>query len=71
MLPAKSVGGDFFDFIPLGENLLGIAVGDVSDKGVPAALFMAMVRSLLRAEAPTQVGLSKRCFAALTSILWI
>jgi len=51
MLPAKSVGGDFFDFIPLGENLLGIAVGDVSDKGVPAALFMAMVRSLLRAEA--------------------
>ena len=51
MLPAKSVGGDFFDFIPLGDNMLGIAVGDVSDKGVPAALFMAMVRSLLRAEA--------------------
>jgi serine phosphatase RsbU (regulator of sigma subunit)/CRP-like cAMP-binding protein len=51
MMPAKSVGGDFFDFIPLGDNLLGIAVGDVSDKGVPAALFMAMVRSLLRAEA--------------------
>ena len=51
MIPAKSVGGDFFDFIPLGEDLLGIAVGDVSDKGIPAALFMAMVRSLLRAEA--------------------
>jgi len=51
MVPAKSVGGDFFDFIPLGNNLLGIAIGDVSDKGVPAALFMAMVRSLLRAEA--------------------
>jgi serine phosphatase RsbU (regulator of sigma subunit) len=51
MIPAKSVGGDFFDFIPLGEDSLGIAVGDVSDKGMPAALFMAMVRSLLRAEA--------------------
>jgi serine phosphatase RsbU (regulator of sigma subunit)/CRP-like cAMP-binding protein len=51
MIPAKSVGGDFFDFIPLGKDLLGIAVGDVSDKGIPAALFMAMVRSLLRAEA--------------------
>jgi len=51
MIPAKSVGGDFFDFIPLGEDLLCIAVGDVSDKGIPAALFMAMVRSLLRAEA--------------------
>jgi serine phosphatase RsbU (regulator of sigma subunit)/CRP-like cAMP-binding protein len=51
MIPAKSVGGDFFDFIPLGEDLMGIAVGDVSDKGIPAAIFMAMVRSLLRAEA--------------------
>jgi serine phosphatase RsbU (regulator of sigma subunit) len=50
MIPAKSVGGDFFDFIPLGGDSLGIAVGDVSDKGIPAALFMAMVRSLLRAE---------------------
>ena len=51
MIPAKFVGGDFFDFIPLGSDSLAIAVGDVSDKGVPAALFMAMVRSLLRAEA--------------------
>jgi serine phosphatase RsbU (regulator of sigma subunit)/CRP-like cAMP-binding protein len=59
MLPAKSVGGDFFDFIPMGENLLGIAVGDVSDKGVPAALFMAMVRSLLRAEAHPGRSLQK------------
>ena len=60
MIPAKSVGGDFFDFIPMGSDSLGIAVGDVSDKGVAAALFMAMVRSLLRAEAhpgqsPTEV----------------
>ncbi len=51
MTPAKAVGGDFFDFIPLGPDRLGIAVGDVSGKGVPAALFMAMARSLLRSEA--------------------
>ena len=51
MLPAKYVGGDFYDFIPFGGSSLGIAVGDVSDKGLAAALFMAMVRSLLRAEA--------------------
>jgi serine phosphatase RsbU (regulator of sigma subunit) len=60
MVPAKTVGGDFFDFIPLGPDALGVAIGDVSGKGVPAALFMAMARSLLRAEArsslsPTEV----------------
>jgi phosphoserine phosphatase RsbU/P len=51
MEPARAVGGDFFDFILLDEEHLGIAVGDVSGKGVPAALFMAMTRTLLRAEA--------------------
>jgi phosphoserine phosphatase RsbU/P len=51
MMPARSVGGDLYDFIPLGRDRIGIAVGDVSDKGVPAAIFMALTRSLLRAEA--------------------
>jgi serine phosphatase RsbU (regulator of sigma subunit) len=51
IIPAKSVGGDFYDFIPMGDEFVGIAIGDVSGKGIPAALFMAMVRSLLRAEA--------------------
>ena len=49
--PMTSVGGDFFDFIPLGEGQLGLAVGDVSGHGVPAAIFMALTFSLLRAEA--------------------
>jgi len=51
MAPAKAVGGDLFDFILLDEDNLGIAIGDVSGKGVPAAIFMAMTRSLMRAEA--------------------
>jgi serine phosphatase RsbU (regulator of sigma subunit) len=51
MVPARAVGGDFFDFIPLSQDSLGIAIGDVSDKGVPAALFMALTSSMLRAEA--------------------
>lgn len=51
MCPARQVGGDLFDFIPLDAGKLGILIGDVSDKGVPAALYMAVVRSLVRAEA--------------------
>jgi phosphoserine phosphatase RsbU/P len=51
MVPARMVGGDFFDFIPLDENRLAIVVGDVTDKGMPAALFMALSYSFLRSEA--------------------
>jgi phosphoserine phosphatase RsbU/P len=50
-MPARTVGGDLYDFIPLGKGRLGIAIGDVSDKGVPAAIFMALTSSILRAEA--------------------
>jgi serine phosphatase RsbU (regulator of sigma subunit) len=51
MIPAQAVGGDLYQFIPLSRNRLGIVVGDVSDKGVPSALFMSLVYSLMRAEA--------------------
>ena len=51
MVPARAVGGDFFDFIPLSKDRLIVVIGDVSDKGVPAALFMALTSTLLRAEA--------------------
>ncbi len=53
--PARVVGGDFYDFIELGEDRIGIVVGDVTDKGVPAALVMARTHSILRAEAPRLV----------------
>ncbi|MFV1858052.1 MAG: PP2C family protein-serine/threonine phosphatase [Anaerolineales bacterium] len=46
--PMTAVGGDFYDFIPLGKERIGIAVGDVTDHGVPAALFMALTATLLR-----------------------
>ncbi|MBV8898424.1 MAG: SpoIIE family protein phosphatase [Acidobacteriaceae bacterium] len=51
MIPAKEVGGDLFDFFLLDPERLGFVVGDVSGKGVPAALFMAITRTLLRAAA--------------------
>jgi len=51
MIPAHAVGGDFYDYFWLDANRLGIVIGDVSGKGVPAALLMAVTRSLLRAGA--------------------
>ena len=53
--PARVVGGDFYDFIDLGDGRIGVVVGDVTDKGVPAALVMARTHSILRAEAPRLV----------------
>jgi adenylate cyclase len=47
--PAKSVGGDFYDALMIDDNRLGFAVGDVTGKGVPAALFMAMSKALTSA----------------------
>ena len=51
MAPARNVGGDFFDVILLESDKLGLAVADVSDKGVPAALFMMSSRTLLKGSA--------------------
>jgi serine phosphatase RsbU (regulator of sigma subunit) len=50
--PARTVGGDFYDFIPLPDGRVMFVVGDVTDKGVPAALVMASTHSLLRDAAP-------------------
>ena len=50
-LPAREVGGDFYDVFSLDSQHLGIVMADVSDKGMPAALYMALTRSLVRAEA--------------------
>jgi serine phosphatase RsbU (regulator of sigma subunit) len=49
--PAREVGGDFYDFLELDDGRLGLVVGDVTDKGVPAALVMATTRTMLRAAA--------------------
>src|SRR3954452_23831046 len=54
--PAREVGGDFYDFIELPDGRLGIVIGDVTDKGVPAAMVMAATRSVLRASAARVVS---------------
>lgn len=47
--PARTVSGDYYDFLPMGPNLLGLAVGDISGKGISAALLMATVHAFVRA----------------------
>ncbi|HEX9131230.1 MAG TPA: GAF domain-containing SpoIIE family protein phosphatase [Ktedonobacteraceae bacterium] len=54
--PAREVGGDFYDFLPFEDGRLGIVIGDVTDKGVPAALVMATTHTMLRAIAQVQVS---------------
>jgi sigma-B regulation protein RsbU (phosphoserine phosphatase) len=46
--PAREVGGDFFDYFTIGDRHLAVTIGDVSGKGVPASLFMAITQSLIR-----------------------
>jgi sigma-B regulation protein RsbU (phosphoserine phosphatase) len=52
---AQGVGGDYYDFLMLGTDKLGIAVGDISGKGISAALLMASLQALLRSHAPSQL----------------
>src|SRR6266567_8739692 len=54
--PARTVGGDFYDFIPLPDERLMVVIGDVTDKGVPAALVMASTHALLRGAAPRLIS---------------
>lgn len=68
MLPAREVGGDFYDFFFLDENRIGILIGDVSGKGIPAALFMTMTRTLLRSTAPV-VASPGECLGRVNKLL--
>ncbi len=68
MLPAKRVGGDFFDFFALNSKHLAFTIADVSGKGVPAALFMTMTRGLIRAMGQ-KTGSPLHCFQQLNELI--
>jgi phosphoserine phosphatase RsbU/P len=57
--PAREVGGDYYDFLPLPDGKLGIAIGDISGKGIGAALMMANLQASLRAQVPTVADLAE------------
>ncbi|HKD10290.1 MAG TPA: SpoIIE family protein phosphatase [Bryobacteraceae bacterium] len=68
MLPARQVSGDFYDFFALGRGRYGFVVGDVSGKGIPAALFMAVTRTILRSTALHNASPAE-CLAAVNRAL--
>jgi sigma-B regulation protein RsbU (phosphoserine phosphatase) len=68
MRPARQVSGDFYDFFLIDANRLGLAIGDVSGKGIPAALFMAVSRTLLRATA-LHGGAPRDCLEHVNRVL--
>ena len=68
MVAAKEVGGDFFDFFLIDSNRLGFVIGDVSGKGVPAAIFMAISRTLIRAVGIKGAS-SSECLELVNSLL--
>lgn len=55
-IPAREVGGDYFDYIDLGPNKLGLVIGDVSGKGVPAAIYMTLTKGIIQSHADDTVS---------------
>lgn len=68
MTPAKDVGGDFYDFFQIDDERIGLVIADVSGKGVPASLFMAVSRTLLRATALRGIS-SAECLTYANKLL--
>jgi phosphoserine phosphatase RsbU/P len=70
MITAKEVGGDLYDFFMVDDDHLGFVIGDVSGKGVPAALFMAVSRTLLKATALKGLP-PHECFQQVNRLLYL
>ncbi len=68
-IPSEQVGGDYYDFINIMGSQLGVAVGDVSGKGIPAAIIMASFRSSLIAEIRNNYSISEIC-SKVNSLLY-
>ena len=69
MTPAKEVGGDFYDFFRVDDDHLALVMADVSGKGVPAALFMVIAKTLIKHRTMSGFASPKEIFAAANSVL--
>ena len=68
MVAAKDVGGDLYDFFPIDDTHFGFTMADVSGKGVPAAIFMAISRTMIKANGSQQMG-SSECMRQVNDLL--
>lgn len=68
MVAAKDVGGDFYDFFPIDDHRIGFTMADVSGKGVPAAIFMAVSRTLIKATGIRGLP-SNECISTVNNML--
>jgi hypothetical protein len=68
-VPAREVGGDYYDFVNLGGRRVGIAVGDVSGKGVPAAIYMTLTKGILQSHAEENVS-PKAVLSKVNSLMY-
>jgi sigma-B regulation protein RsbU (phosphoserine phosphatase) len=67
--PARAIGGDYYDFLNLESNTLGIGLGDISGKGISAALLMATLQALLRSNAPEKGRDIDQLFLTMNALL--
>jgi phosphoserine phosphatase RsbU/P len=68
-IPAMEVGGDYYDFVNLAGKKIGIAIGDVSGKGVPAAIYMTLTKGILQSHAEDNVS-PKNVLAKVNSLMY-
>lgn len=68
--PARTVGGDYYDVIPVDDGRFLLCLGDVSGKGMPAALLMANLQALLRGQGPRFAGDVTGCIASVNRLLY-
>ena len=68
-IPAEEVGGDYYDFIDLGDKKLGIAVGDVSGKGLPAAIYMTLTKGIIQSQAEERLS-PKEVLTKINALLY-
>lgn len=68
-IPAFEVGGDYYDFVNLGGTKIGIAIGDVSGKGVPAAIYMTLTKGILQSHAEENIS-PKKVLSKVNSLMY-